>query len=60
MADYQRSPVEREANEFAANLLMPKAMFARVIAGQAPSIAVALTASERFGTSLTATVLRLA
>lgn len=59
MEDYRRSPEEREANHFAANLLMPGRMFLDAMGRETPSIAVAKSVQERFGTSLTATARRL-
>lgn len=59
MRDYRRSPVEREANCYAANLLMPDSMFAPLVEGRRPGVDLVSEIAQRFGTSLTATAIRL-
>ena len=53
---YKTSSLEREANWFSANLLMPRSMFT---APDAPRISSVIDLAEDFGTSLTATALRM-
>lgn len=59
MEDYRASDEERQANLFAASLLMPRQMFLRVLGEQEPSIANTRRLAREFGTSLTATAIRL-
>lgn len=50
--------VEREADHFASNLLMPERRFRKAAQGKAPGFASILHLAELFGTSLTSTALR--
>ncbi|MDX9721001.1 MAG: ImmA/IrrE family metallo-endopeptidase [Myxococcota bacterium] len=59
MDDYRRSPVERQANHFAACLLMPEGLFRREVRFDKPSIHDVIGVAKTFGTSLTAAALRL-
>ena len=59
MDDYKRLPLEREANHFSAAILMPPVMLLDAIDDEPPSIAAVRRVAPRFGTSLTATALRL-
>jgi len=52
--------VEREADLFAANLLMPAKRFRRAAKGVAPGMAGLITLAERFGVSLSAAAIRYA
>ena len=54
----QNPVVEREANVFASELLMPGRMFAEAASGMAPNLDSVKELSERFATTLTATSLR--
>lgn len=51
--------IEQEANEFAMTLLMPMDDVRAQAAGQLPSLSLVKRMAERYGTSLTATALRL-
>lgn len=51
--------IEQEANEFAMTLLMPIDDVRIQASGQLPSLALVKRMAERYGTSLTATALRL-
>lgn len=53
--------LEREANEFAAELLMPRSLFGAAIADRDPTLALARTLADRsrFWVSLTAASIRL-
>ena len=51
--------VEREANCFAASLLMPVGDFRKNIKGHTPSVSLIITLAERYQTSLTATAYRM-
>lgn len=59
MRDYGRSPMEREANCFAAELLMPTGYF-RPRCQAEPSIALLEDLAREFQTTLTATAIRFA
>lgn len=59
MTDYRRSPEERQANYFAACLLMPDWLFADEVDDHDPSVALVQSVASRFGTSRMATALRL-
>jgi hypothetical protein len=52
-------PLERQANWFAAELLMPDCLFQREAMAELPSIARIVHLAERFATSISATGLRL-
>lgn len=56
-----RSTVEREANQFAAELLMPRSHFALAVSGREPSMALVneLADRSRFFVSRTAAAIRL-
>lgn len=58
MLDYSKSPLEAEANIFAAELLMPTFAFRPLAEGSAPSWTAISDLSDTFATSLTATALR--
>ena len=58
LAAYRTSGYEPEANEFAAELLMPKPLFAPLCEGKAPSVAQVRELASRFATSWTATAIR--
>jgi Zn-dependent peptidase ImmA (M78 family) len=55
-----KNPIEREADAFAAGLLMPKALFNTAIANAGGGLAAIESLSELCGTSLTATAIRYA
>jgi len=59
MRDYGRSPLEREANCFAAELLMPTVHF-RPLCQEEPSLNLVKNLAKEFQTTLTATAIRLA
>jgi len=59
LSDYQHSPMEIEANIFAAELLMPHHISKQLLGKSPPSIEIAKDLAEKFGTSLTASVIRL-
>ena len=50
--------VEREADHFASNLLLPEPRFRRASRGKAPGFSSILHLAEAFGTSITSTALR--
>jgi len=54
----QNPAVEREANIFASELLMPTRMFGELARGMPPDLHSVRELAERFGTTLTATSLR--
>jgi Zn-dependent peptidase ImmA (M78 family) len=59
--DYESAhPIEREADLFAANLLMPKSRIAKASRGLSPGIPGILALSRHFGTSVTSTACRCA
>jgi len=60
MRDYGRSPLEMEANHFAAELLMPTSHFREACASLDPCIATIKTLAEEFQTTLTSTAIRFA
>lgn len=60
MKDYGRSPLEMEANHFAAELLMPTLHFRDASAGLDPNISSIKILAEMFSTTLTATAIRFA
>ena len=55
---YAKGPQEKEANEFATELLMPAEAFARRVKGQKPSADVIGDTASYFGASRTAAFLR--
>nr|WP_320048799.1 ImmA/IrrE family metallo-endopeptidase [uncultured Desulfuromonas sp.] len=59
LSDYQHSPMEIEANVFAAELLMPPQISRQILGTAPPSLELAKELAETFNTSLTASVLRL-
>lgn len=59
MRDYGRSPLEREANCFAAELLMPTVHF-RPYCQEEPSMDLVKKLAKEFQTTLTATAIRFA
>ncbi len=59
LSDYYRSPVEAEANWFAATLLMPKLKIAKAYRHADPNFKVIIRIADEFGTSLTAAGRRL-
>jgi len=58
--DYGRSPLEMEANHFAAELLMPPQPFREAIGKAEPSMKLIKNLVNEFGTTLTATAIRFA
>lgn len=58
MRDYERSPLEIEANNFASELLMPSVLFRPFCANADPSLTLVSHLAEQFKTSLTATTIR--
>lgn len=60
MRDYGHSPMEMEANHFAAELLMPTLHFRTSCGHKFPSIALIGSLSSEFQTTLTATAIRYA
>jgi len=60
MRDYGLSPMEVEANHFAAELLMPTGHFRNACGNLLPSIALIEELSSKFQTTLTATAIRYA
>lgn len=60
MRDYGRSPMEVEANHFAAELLMPTGHFRDACGTGLPSFSLIEGLSEEFETTLTATAIRYA
>ncbi len=60
MRDYGRSPLEVEANCFAAELLMPNSHFRAACANHEPSMALIASLAEDFQTTLTSTAIRFA
>lgn len=60
MRDYGQSPLEVEANCFAAELLMPNTHFREACGNQAPSMVLLEKLAEDFQTTLTATAIRFA
>jgi len=59
MRDYSRSVLEIEANQFAAELLMPAGLFRPKCQGADPSLSLVKELAEEFVTSRTATAIRL-
>jgi len=59
MSDYKGSPMEVEANLFASELLMPISMCRRLYAKLEPSMQLGCEVANLFGTSLTASLMRL-
>ena len=59
MADYQKSPLEVEANTFAAEFLMPSFLFRPLCANKAASLELVEDLKLKFNTTLTATSLRM-
>jgi hypothetical protein len=60
MRDYGRSPLEVEANCFAAELLMPYSHLAAACENHEPSMALIKSLAEDFQTTLTSTAIRFA
>lgn len=60
MRDYGRSPLEVEANCFAAELLMPNSHFRAACGNHEPSMALIGSLAEVFQTTLTSTAIRFA
>ena len=60
MRDYGQSPLEVEANCFAAELLMPNSHFRESCGNQPPSMALLEKLADDFQTTLTATAIRFA
>lgn len=58
LSDYSGSGRETQANDFAAELLMPEALFARRCDRNRPSLKDVAELAKQFQTSLTATALR--
>jgi Zn-dependent peptidase ImmA (M78 family) len=58
MRDYERSPLEIEANNFASELLMPSVLFRPLCENADPSLTLVSNLAEQFRTSLTATAIR--
>jgi Zn-dependent peptidase ImmA (M78 family) len=56
---YKASPEEVEANYFASSLLMPEPLFGPRCDGKRPSVELVRTLADEFGTSLTATAIRI-
>lgn len=59
VSGYKGSPMEIEANAFAAELLMPTPMVADILRYASPTFEFVRKISGRFGTSLTASAIRL-
>ena len=59
IADYKGSLPEVEANWFAAELLMPRHLFAAQLGNAFPSFSVVRALASSFGTTVTATALRM-
>ncbi|NLU92650.1 ImmA/IrrE family metallo-endopeptidase [Chitinophaga sp. Ak27] len=55
---YAKGPQEKEANEFAAELLMPEALFKKKVSKEKLSVKLIESVATYFGTSKTATFLR--
>ncbi|MBK7878832.1 MAG: ImmA/IrrE family metallo-endopeptidase [Planctomycetes bacterium] len=53
------NPVEREANHFASNLLVPPKRFSAYVGNSTPGLALALRVKARFEVSITSAALRL-
>ena len=60
MRDYGRSPLEVEANHFAAELLMPGSHFKAACGNREPSLELIESLAAEFETTLTATAIRYA
>ena len=60
MRDYGRSPLEVEANCFAAELLMPNSHFRAACGSHEPSMALIASLADDFQTTLTSTAIRFA
>lgn len=60
MRDYGKSPLEMEANCFAAELLMPTFHFRKAIEKKSPSMKLIQSLAREFNTTLTATAMRFA
>ena len=56
----ENKPQEIEANEFAANVLMPESLFLARIGKEKPNLNIVKSLAEEFRTSLTATAVRYA
>lgn len=56
----ENKPQEIEANEFAANMLMPRSLFLSRIGKEKPNLDIVKSLAEEFRTSLTATAVRYA
>ena len=59
MRDYDRSPLEIEANTFASELLMPSVLIRPLCVNTDPSLSLVNDLAEQFRTSRTATAIRL-
>lgn len=59
MRRHDGTDAEPEANAFAAELLMPRRMFAKCVRGRAPSLALAEDLAPIFRTTFTATAVRM-
>jgi hypothetical protein len=59
LRDYRVSPEEREANVFAAELLMPRFLAEPLLGKSEPTIALAKLAADEFKVSLTAAAIRM-
>lgn len=60
VAKYKGSPLELEANYFAAELLMPQQLFSAAIKNQRPTAQLVNDLADTFRTSRTATAIRIA
>lgn len=58
LCDYQNDPLETEANQFAAEFLMPKRWIDKSFWEQEPSIKIVRSMASHFGVSYTAAALR--
>jgi hypothetical protein len=58
VAKYKASPLEVEANYFAAELLMPEKLVLRKVKGMRPSFALIAKLAQEFDTTLTAMAMR--